>query len=144
MSKNWKLIEKSEIKNKVLNLHQKISWALIRYIFSWFKLIFLSQRKDMWMYVLPILNVKFPSLFKFKHPNSVVTMKENKNCSLVGEESFLLFWTNYDFILTTKNNFLPFIWSWRHQITVSAELVPDNVKHVDKYFYQFSLHLNKK
>ena len=25
MSKNWELIEKSEIKNKVLNLHQKIS-----------------------------------------------------------------------------------------------------------------------
>ena len=56
-----------------------------------------------------ILNVKFPSLLKFKHPDSVETLKENKNCSLVGEESFLLFRTNYDFILTTKNNFLPFI-----------------------------------
>ena len=39
------------------------------------------------MHVLPILNVKFANLFKFKFHNSVKTIKENKNCSLVGEES---------------------------------------------------------
>ena len=107
---------------------------------------------DQKAYVLPCVNACLANfeckiskfIFKFKHPNSVETMKENKNCSLVGEESFLLFWTNYDFILTTKNNFSPFIWPWRHQITVSVELIPNNVKHVDKYFYRFSLRLNKK
>ena len=40
------------------------------------------------MHDLPILNVKFPNLFKFKFYNSVKTIKEKKNCSLVGEESF--------------------------------------------------------
>ena len=48
---------------------------------------------QMRMHVLPILNVKFPNLFKFKFHNSVKTIKENKNCSLVGEESF--FWLGH-------------------------------------------------
>ena len=50
------------------------------------------------MHVLPLLNVKFPSFFKFKHRNSVETIKENKNCLWLEKKFFCyleLFMTSY-------------------------------------------------
>ena len=49
------------------------------------------------MYVLPILNVKFPSLFKFMHLNSAETIEENKKCSWVAEEKVFC---NFELIMT--------------------------------------------
>ena len=49
------------------------------------------------MYVLPILNVKFPSLFKFMHLNSAETIEENKKRSWVAEEKVFC---NFELIMT--------------------------------------------
>ena len=57
------------------------------------------------MYVLPILNVKFPSLFKFMHLNSAETIEENKKCSWVAEEKVFC---NFELIMT--------LYLWRNTI----------------------------
>ena len=43
------------------------------------------------MHVLPILNVKFPSLFNLKHSNFVKTIKENKTTPWLEKEVFCYF-----------------------------------------------------
>ena len=105
-------LARNGLKIKFQTCTKKIPWVLIRYIFSWFKLIlFITEKRisfdilHSWpkslclaifeCFVVPILNVNFPNLFKFKLHNSVKTMKENKRCSFLGEERSFGRWIEF-------------------------------------------------
>ena len=105
-------LARNGLKIKFQTCTKKIPWVLIRYIFSWFKLIlFITEKRisfdilHSWpkslclaifeCFVVPILNVNFPNLFKFKLHNSAKTMKENKSCSSLGKERFFGWWIKF-------------------------------------------------
>ena len=121
MSKNWKLIEKSKIKNRVSK--NPMSSDRIYILLVQVHFFFVTRKRvhlilyihDQIAYVLPYVNACLANfeckISKFIQLEAFQFCKNywgKQNYSLVGEGGFLLFRTNYVFILMANINFSPF------------------------------------